>query len=91
MIMVLDRLRDEFGVTSNALSWLTTYIEDREQYMREGWSAVVVNRSDHIRSSTRVCARTNPACSVHVSIGDIIKRHGVRYHQYADDTYLNIA
>ena len=24
-------------------------------------------------------------------VGDIIKRYGVRYHQYADDTYLHIA
>ena len=32
----LHKLRDEFGVTSTAFSWLTTYIEDRKQYAKVG-------------------------------------------------------
>ena len=34
--ILLDGLRDEFGVTSTALFWLTTYIEDREQFVKVG-------------------------------------------------------
>jgi len=33
---VVDNEGDEFGVTSTALSWLTTYSENREQYVKVG-------------------------------------------------------
>ena len=30
---LLSRLYYEFGITSTALSWLTTYVENREQFV----------------------------------------------------------
>ena len=33
---LLSRLHDKFGVSSTALSWLTTYVENREQFVKVG-------------------------------------------------------
>jgi len=43
---LLNRLRDEFRVTSTTLSWLTTYIENREQYAKVGQQSSVSSRRE---------------------------------------------
>src|SRR5664279_5162086 len=84
---LLLRFRDEFGVTDKALDWLTSYIEDRKQFVRLGQhsSSTVHCTSGIARGSTLgplvFAAYVSP-------IGDVIARHGVDHHQYADDTQL---
>jgi len=88
--ILLGRLRDEFGITSTALSWLTTYVEGREQYVKVGQHASPIEMitsgvpQGSVLGPILFAAYTSP-------VGDIIKSHGVRYHQYADDTQLHIA
>ena len=86
--ILLNRLRVEFGVTSTALSWLTTYITNREQYVKVGQqSSSTVHLTSVVPQGSVLgpilfAAYTSP-------VGDIIKSHGVRYHQYADDSYIS--
>jgi len=64
----------------------------KQRVVCEGWSAVVVNHASHVRRPAKFRARTNPVCGVYTSpVGAMIKSHGVRYHQYANDTLLHIA
>jgi len=88
--ILTDRLEYSFGIHGTALRWIETYLRDRKQYVLSG----------NERSATTSCAYGVPQgsvlgpflFSVYVSpIADIIKEHGVQYHQYADDTQLYIA
>ena len=87
--VLLNRLWDEFGVTSTALSWLTTYIENREQYVKvsqQSSSTVQITSGvpqGSVLGPILFAAYTSP-------VGDIIRSHGVCYHQYANDTQLHI-
>jgi len=88
--ILLERLHSVFGVTGTALNWLSSYLSDRQQYVQLG----------RHRSSTIPCFSGVPQGSVlgallfiaYVSpVGDVITRHGLDYHQYADDTHLLLA
>ena len=83
-------LHDEFDFTSTAMSWLTTYTKDRDRYVKVGQqsSSIVL-----ITSGVPLGSVLGPIlfAAYTSTVGDIIKRHFVRYHQYADDTHLHIA
>ena len=88
--ILIERLRNVFGVTGFALRWVETYLKEREQYVVAGGE-----RSTSIR-----CVYGVPQGSVlgpflfsaYVSpISDIITWYGVQLHEYADDTQLYIA
>ena len=88
--VLLNRLRNEFGVDDKVLSWFQTYLEDRTQFVKVGkYSSSVVKMASGVPQGSVLgpilfAAYTSP-------VGDIIKSHGVQYHQYADDTQLHIA
>src|SRR5208282_2402320 len=88
--ILIGRLHDEFGVKSMALSWLKSYIDDRTQFVNVGrHSSSVVQLTSGVPQGSVLgpilfAAYTSP-------VGDIIKRHGIHYHQYADDTQLHVA
>src|SRR5208282_2230571 len=85
--ILLDRLSTEFGISSNALDWLRSYVSDRKQF---------VKISGH-PSSLIDCTSGVPQGSVlgpilfaaYVSpVGNMISSYGVQYHSYADDTQI---
>jgi len=84
------RLQTEFGVSGTALSWIQSYLQDRTQFVKLG---------QH-RSSKTTLEVGVPHGSVigpllfgvYCSpVADVIASHGVRCHQYADDTQLHQA
>jgi len=87
---LLDRLQTEFGVTGPALSWIRSYLEDRTQFVRVGrHSSPVVRCTSGVPQGSVLgpllfTVYTSP-------VGDVINSHGVRFHQYADDTQLHLA
>ena len=88
--LLLRRLNRVFGVSGTILDWLSSYLEDRHQYVQLG----------RHRSLSVPCASGVPQGGVlsallfiaYVApVGDVISGYGMEYHQYADDTQLFIA
>ena len=88
--LLLERMSKRYGVKGNALKWFRSYIQDRKQF-------VMV---DGIKSKVRELRYGVPQGSVlgpnlyllYTSpIGNIIRRHGLNYHLYADDTQLYLS
>ena len=86
---ILLRLQRSFGITGSALSWLTTYLDGRLQFVKVG-----VARSSTLRSffgvpQGSVLGPNLFSCYV-APIARLISSFGVQFHQYADDTQLYI-
>jgi len=85
-----QRLHTEFGVSGTALSWIQSYLQDRTQFVKLGQ-----HRSSETTQEVRVPQESvlGPLLfAVYCSpVSDVIASHGVRCHQYADDTQLHLA
>ena len=88
--LLLERMSKRYGVKGNVLKWFRSYIQDRKQF-------VMING---IKSKVKELRYGVPQGSVlgpilyllYTSpIGNIIRRHGLNYHLYADDTQLYIS
>ena len=85
----LGLLRDEYGITGEALSCFSTYLEDRTQRVQ-----VKTTTSDHVPLKCGV-----PQGSIlgpviftlyTAPIQRIIRKHGVKHHKYANDIQLYV-
>ena len=88
--ILLDRLSTRFGITDDALRWIRSYLEDRSQ-------RISVNGIDSDRIKLDIGVPQGSVLgpllfSLYTTpLADIIKRHCVDYHFYADDTQLYIS
>ena len=80
--ILLSQLCNVYGITGNALDWFRSYITGRIQRVVIG-DYVSVNQELDFgvpHNCPRIyCMYTKP-------VSDIIQRHGMPYHSYADDT-----
>ena len=85
--ILLLRLRSHFGITGNALNWFASYLSDRSQMVKVGqyFSQPVKFKYGVPQGSvlSPILFTMYPT-----PLKDIIQKHGISYHIYADDTQL---
>ena len=85
--ILLSRLEGDYGITGTALDWIFSYISDRECHV-----AVGSKTSDSWKCTSRIPQGSllGPLFfSLYVApIAQIFNSHGIKFHQYADDTQL---
>ena len=90
--LLLRRLEHSFGVTSKALEWLCSYLQDRTQCVAIGDSKSSSKELQYgvpqgsVLGPKAYCIYTKPVTA-------IIRDHGFNYHCYADDSqsYITIS
>ncbi|XP_029929809.1 LOW QUALITY PROTEIN: uncharacterized protein LOC115374818 [Myripristis murdjan] len=88
--ILLSRLESSLNITGSALSWLRSYLTNRQQF-------ISIN---NCTSSTAPLSQGVPQGSVlgpllfilyMLPLSNIIRRHGLHFHCYADDVQLYIS
>ena len=85
--VLLTRLEHTFGITDKALAWLRSYLSERHQHVvvDSTMSADYVLQcgvpQGSVLGPVLYCMYTRPVC-------DIVARHGMQYHCYADDIQI---
>ena len=85
--LLMTRLEDSFGISDKALAWLQSYISERYQKVAEGSAESV---DSILTCGVPQGSVLGPALyyMYNKPIGDIVARHGMQYHCYADDTQI---
>ena len=83
--ILLSQLCNVYGITVNALDWFRSYLTGRIQRIED--SVSVDQELDFGVPQGSVLGPRN-YCMYTKPVSDIIRRHGLSHHSYADDTQL---
>ena len=85
--ILLKRLQSRYGISGSALAWFNSYLKDRTQFVRIGGTSTNVQElicgvpQGSVLGPLLYVLYTAP-------VGDIIRKHGLFFHLYADDQQL---
>ena len=88
--ILLSRLRHRFGVTGAALNWLRSYLADRKQLVRIGCDNSSPTSVPFGVPQGSVLGPLLFAAYI-TPLGDLIRKYGLEYHLYADDTQIYVS
>ena len=88
--ILLGRLEHRFGITGKALSWLTSYLTDRTQFVK------VANEHSTIRNLLCGVSQGSVLAPIFGSMytaprADVIRQHGLNVYFYTDDTQIYLS
>jgi hypothetical protein len=87
--ILLTRLKNTFGITGHALQWFDSYLSNRYQCFTMGEA---VSEDEILKFGVPQGSVLGPKvyCMYSKPVGDIIQKHGLTYHCYADDTVHHV-
>ena len=87
--ILINRLRDRYGIIGTALDWFRSYLQGRVQAIRIG---NVLSDEYNIEHGVPQGSVLGPLIFTMYTapLGDILNAHGINYMTYADDTQLYI-
>ena len=83
--IMLSRLKSYFGITGNALKWFKSYMENRTQIV-----LVEGSKSEPVNLPQGSVLGPLLFSIYMLPFYQIIRKHGILYHGYVDDTQLYI-
>ena len=87
--ILLDRLHNQIGISGSVFNWFKSYLTDRKMFVSMEWYS---SKSYKITCGVPQVSILGPTVFklYMLQLRSVIRKHGINFHSYADDTQLYI-